>query len=263
MILVLLAAAVISGVIGDVVDTVAIVAIVVLNAVIGFTQEYRAERAMAALTAMAAPTAAVVRDGVPSVIAAADLVPGDIVLLDAGRIVPADLRLLEAAHLRVEEAALTGESVPVEKSSGLVPEDALLGDRKSMAFSGTLVTAGQLRGVVVATGEATEIGRIQVPRVEVVGVGDRATVTGLTDRVIRLVDRVGGQYVALRAPDDVTATSVWTLPGAPGAAGSVLSTDASGSLSWISGESAVAALDAAAAAEADDAARKKTGARVR
>src|SRR5512134_1718288 len=116
MILVLLAAAVVSGLIGDVVDTIAILAIVSLNAAIGFVQEYRAERAMAPLKAMAAPTATVLRDGATAVIPAADLVPGDVVLLEAGRIVPADLRLLEAARLRVEEAALTGESVPAEKT---------------------------------------------------------------------------------------------------------------------------------------------------
>jgi len=161
MILVLLVAAVISGLIGDVVDTVAIVAIVVLNAVIGFIQEYRAERAMAALKAMAAPTAVVVRDGMTALIPAAELVPGDIVLLEAGRIVPADLRLLEAAHLRVEEAPLTGESVPVEKTTAPLPDAGLpIGDRKNMAYKGTTVTYGRGTGVVVATGMQTEFGRI-------------------------------------------------------------------------------------------------------
>jgi len=121
MILVLIGAAVISGLIGDVVDTIAIVAIVVLNAVVGFVQEYRAERAMAALKAMAAPTATVLREGTTSVIPAAELVPGDVVLLEAGRIAPADLRLLEAALLRLDEAPLTGESVPVEKPSRRCP----------------------------------------------------------------------------------------------------------------------------------------------
>jgi len=161
MILVLLAAAVISGLIGDVVDTMAIVAIVVLNAVIGFVQEYRAERAMAALRAMAAPTATVLRDGATASIPAADLVPGDVVLLEAGRIVPADLRLLEAARLRVEEAALTGESVPVEKATAPLPGEALpVGDRTNMAYKGTTVTYGRGRGVVVAAGMQTEFGRI-------------------------------------------------------------------------------------------------------
>jgi Ca2+-transporting ATPase len=161
MILVLVAAAVISGLIGDVVDTIAIVTIVVLNAVIGFSQEYRAERAMAALRAMAAPTAVVVRDGMPAVLPAGELVPGDIVLLEAGRIAPADLRLLEIAHLRVEEAALTGESVPVEKTTAPIPDASLaLGDRKNMAYKGTVVTYGRGKGVVTATGMDTEFGRI-------------------------------------------------------------------------------------------------------
>jgi len=161
MILVLLAAAVVSGLIGDVVDTIAILAIVVLNAVIGFVQEYRAERAMAALKAMAAPTATVLRDGATAVIPAADLVPGDVVLLETGRIVPADLRLLETARLRVEEAALTGESVPAEKTTVPLPAEGLpVGDRTNMAYKGTMVAYGRGRGVVVATGMQTEFGRI-------------------------------------------------------------------------------------------------------
>ncbi len=161
MILVLLGAAVVSGLIGDVMDTIAIMAIVVLNAVIGFVQEYRAERAMAALKAMAAPTATVVRDGMTALIPAAELVPGDIVLLEAGRIVPADLRLLEAVHLRVEEAPLTGESVPVEKTTAPLPDAALpVGDRTNTAYKGTAVTYGRGRGVVVTTGMDTEFGRI-------------------------------------------------------------------------------------------------------
>ena len=161
MILVLLAAAVVSGLIGDVVDTLAIVAIVVLNAVVGFVQEYRAECALAALKAMAAPTATVVREATVAVIPAAELVPGDVVLLEAGRIVPADLRLLESARLRVEEAALTGESVPVEKTTGPLTDGALaVGDRTNLAYKGTLVTYGRGQGVVVATGMDTEFGRI-------------------------------------------------------------------------------------------------------
>ena len=161
MILVLLAAAVISGLIGDVVDTMAIVAIVVLNAAVGFLQEYRAQRAMAALKAMAAPTATVMRDGMVVVIPATELVLGDVVLLEAGRIIPADLRLVEAARLRVEEAALTGESVPVEKTTTVLPDDAVpVGDRVNMAYKGTVATYGRGRGVVVATGMDTEFGKI-------------------------------------------------------------------------------------------------------
>jgi P-type Ca2+ transporter type 2C len=161
MILVLLAAAVISGLIGDVVDTIAIVAIVFLNAVIGFVQEYRAERAMEALRAMAALTATVIRGGHTMTVSAAEVVPGDVVVLAAGRIVPADLRLLEAASLRVEEAALTGESVPVEKVTAPFDGEALaVGDRKNMAYKGTTVTYGRGAGVAVATGMQTEFGKI-------------------------------------------------------------------------------------------------------
>ncbi|MEW6666607.1 MAG: cation-translocating P-type ATPase [Thermodesulfobacteriota bacterium] len=161
MILVLIGAAVISGVIGEPSDTISIVVIVVLNAVIGFIQEYRAEKALAALKKMAAPEAVVLRDGSPVQIPSAHVVPGDVVMLETGRIVPADLRLMEAAQLKVEEAALTGESVPVEKRLPSLPDPLLpLGDRSNMAYKGTFVTYGRGTGVVVATGMETELGRI-------------------------------------------------------------------------------------------------------
>jgi len=161
MILLLLAAAVVSGLVGDPLDTVAILVIVVLNATIGVVQGYRAERALEALRALAAPQARVVRAGVASTIAGADVVPGDLVLLEAGGIVPADLRLTEAARLEVAEAALTGESVPVAKGADPVnDEQAPLGDRTSMAFRGTEVTTGRGAGLAVATGSATEVGRV-------------------------------------------------------------------------------------------------------
>lgn len=161
MILVLIAAAVISGIVGDAADTVAIVVIVVLNATIGFIQEYRAEKAMAALKKMAAPVARVLRDGQVKELAAVQLVPGDVVLLEAGNVIPADLRLLEAVQLRCAEAALTGESQPVDKTVEPLAEGQLpLGDRTNMAYKGTLVAYGRGAGVVVATGLATELGRI-------------------------------------------------------------------------------------------------------
>jgi Ca2+-transporting ATPase len=161
MILVLIAAAVVSGIVGEPTDTIAIVVIVLLNAVIGFVQEWRAERAMAALRQMAAPTARVRRDGAVATLPADELVPGDVVLLEAGNVVPADLRLIEAAQLRCAEAALTGESQPAEKRTEALPDAKLpLGDRASMAWKGTLVASGRGVGLVVATGLATELGRI-------------------------------------------------------------------------------------------------------
>ena len=161
MILVLIGAAIISGVIGEAKDTIAIVVIVVLNAVLGFSQEYRAEKAMAALKKMASSLATVIRADIPQTFPALQLVPGDVVILEAGNVVPADIRLMDAAHLKVEEAALTGESMPVEKQIKELHDEFLpLGDRKNMAYRGTYVTYGRGAGVVVDTGMKTEIGKI-------------------------------------------------------------------------------------------------------
>ena len=160
LIYVLLGAAVITMLLDHWVDTAVILAVVVVNAIIGFIQEGKAEKAMEAIRHMLAPRANVIRGGHRQSIEGETLVPGDIVLLEAGDKVPADLRLLESNNLQIQEAILTGESMPVEKATQPVREDASLGDRRSMAFSGTIVTSGQGKGLVVTTGAKTEIGRI-------------------------------------------------------------------------------------------------------
>lgn len=160
LIYLLLGAAVVTATLQHWVDTAVILAVVLANAVVGFIQEGKAEVAMAAIRRMLAPRAAVLRDGQRLTVDASEIVPGEIVLLEAGDKVPADLRLLEARGLAAQEAILTGESVPVEKDADPVTADAALGDRRSMLWSGTLVTQGTARGLAVATGAATEIGRI-------------------------------------------------------------------------------------------------------
>ncbi len=157
----LLAAALISALLGDTVEAIAILAIVVLNAIMGIIQESRAEASLAALKKLAAPESQVLRGGHRVSIPAAELVPGDIVFLEAGNYIPADLRLLEAVNLRVDEASLTGESLPVEKNAQTRLEaDIPLGDRKNTAFMGTLVNYGRGQGVVVSTGMNTQLGMI-------------------------------------------------------------------------------------------------------
>lgn len=160
LIYVLLAAAVVTALLDHWIDAQVILAVVLVNAIIGYLQEGKAERALEAILSMLAPKASVIREGHRETVAGRDLVPGDIVLLEAGERVPADIRLTEVRNLKIDEAVLTGESVAVEKATPPVAEAASLGDQTSMAFSGTLITYGQGKGVVVATGPQTAIGRI-------------------------------------------------------------------------------------------------------
>ncbi|MDH7599251.1 MAG: HAD-IC family P-type ATPase, partial [Sedimentisphaerales bacterium] len=161
MVVVLIVAAVVSALLGEYKDTAAICAIIVLNAVIGVSQEYRAEKAMAALKRMVVPVVKVRRDGAVCEVCARQLVPGDIVLLEAGSAVPADGRVIEAANLRVQESALTGESEPVDKGvDPIEQEDPPISDRTNMLFMGTAVTYGRATMLVTATGMRTELGRI-------------------------------------------------------------------------------------------------------
>jgi Ca2+-transporting ATPase len=161
VVILLIVASIISGLLGDYIEASAIMAIVVLNAILGIVQEQRAEEALAALKKLAAPDAQVVRDGSRQSVPTYELVPGDLVFLEAGNYVPADVRLLEAVNLRVEEASLTGESLPVQKNAATVLEKNVpLGDRKNTAFMGTLVSYGRGRGVVTSTGMHTQLGLI-------------------------------------------------------------------------------------------------------
>jgi Ca2+-transporting ATPase len=193
MIVVLLTAAVVSGIVGEPKDAVVIGVIVVLNAVIGVIQEWRAERALAALKSLTAPVAHIIRDARTQTIAASDLVPGDLVLLCAGDIVPADLRLLEAAALRIDESLLTGESATVEKGTAPLGDAALaVSDRSNMAFKGTIVTYGRSRGLAVATGMATELGHIAM----LLDTADRPR-TPLQERLSGFGRRLSGAVLAL------------------------------------------------------------------
>jgi len=160
LIYVLLAAGIVTFGLKDYIDAGVIAGVVIINALIGFIQEGKAEKALDAVRAMLASHATVVRNGEQLEIDATELVPGDVVLLESGVKVPADLRLFQVKNLRVNEAALTGESVPVEKSTEAVAGSAAIGDRSGMAYSGTVVSYGQARGLVVATGSQSEIGRI-------------------------------------------------------------------------------------------------------
>lgn len=179
---VMMAAALITALLEHWVDTGVLLAAVVINAIIGFIQEGKAESALDAIRAMLSPHANVIRDGQRREIQAADLVPGDVVFLASGDKVPADVRLISVNELRIEEAALTGESLPVDKREAAVAEDAPLGDRFSMAYSGTLMVYGQGTGIVVATGAATELGKINRML---------SGIRSLTTPLLRQVDRFG------------------------------------------------------------------------
>ena len=188
LIYVLAAAAVVSALLGHAVDAAVIIGVVLVNAAIGFVQEGRAEHALEAIRGMIDPRSSVLRAGRRLTVSADAIVPGDVVLIEAGDRVPADLRLIRARRLKIEEAVLTGESVAVGKAVDPVDEGAVLGDRTSMAFSGTLVAAGQGAGIAVATGAATELGRISA----LIG-----AVETLTTPLVRQMDRFARQLTLI------------------------------------------------------------------
>ncbi|MDF2572643.1 MAG: Calcium-transporting ATPase 1, partial [Sporomusa sp.] len=160
LVLILIAASLISVLVGEIADSIVIIAIVLLNAFLGVFQEAKAEKALAALKEMSAPTTKVLRDSEITVLPSKELVPGDIVLLEAGDYIPGDLRILESFNLKVQEASLTGESVPVDKSAEAIDADAALADRHNIGFMSTVVTYGRGKGIIIDTGMSTEIGKI-------------------------------------------------------------------------------------------------------
>ncbi|MHA1755039.1 MAG: cation-translocating P-type ATPase, partial [Candidatus Odinarchaeia archaeon] len=160
LVIILLVATVISFFLGEIIDAVVIAAIVIINAIIGFIQEYKAEKAIEALKQMAAPKSIVIRDKHEIEITSRELVPGDIIYLNTGNRVPADIRLFDCTSLKVDESSLTGESVPVEKNTNPIDVKTPLADRVNMVYMGTIITFGHGKGVVVATGMNTEIGKI-------------------------------------------------------------------------------------------------------
>ena len=205
LIFLLLGAAVVTALLGHWIDTAVIVAVVLVNAVIGYIQEGKAESAMAAIRGLLSPEAVVRRARRRQTIAAAGVVPGDILLLEPGAKVTADIRLVSAQGLAVDESALTGESVPVSKAVDPVAAECSLGDRYSMAFAGTLVTAGEGAGVVVATGEQTELGQVT----EML-----SSVEGVTTPLLRHLDRLGRQLaVIIVATGTLTALAGILLHG--------------------------------------------------
>lgn len=161
LVIILILASIVSIFVGEVADSIVIISIVIINAILGVVQEGKAEKALEALKKMSAPNAKVYRNGEIEVVPAKMLVPGDIVLIEAGDIVPADLRIIEGANLKIDEASLTGESVPVEKDGAIALQGEVgLGDRLNMAYMSTIVTYGRGKGAVVSTSGETEIGRI-------------------------------------------------------------------------------------------------------
>ncbi len=201
LVIILIFAAIVSGALAlstgeaeEWIDAIVIMAIVVINAILGFVQEYRAEKAIQALRALAAPLADVIRDGERKAVPARELVPGDIFLLEAGDRVPADGRILEAAGLRTNEASLTGESTPVEKTTEPLEGEVFIGDRSNMAFVGSSVELGRGRAVAVATGMATELGRI-AGLVQ----AEEPTETPLQQRLEKLGKQLGGAILGATA----------------------------------------------------------------
>ncbi|AOV08800.1 cation-translocating P-type ATPase [Sporosarcina ureilytica] len=161
LVYVLIGAAIISGILGEVTDAIIIGIVVIINAVVGMTQESKANEALNALRKMSVPKALVLRDGVPKEIPSEQVVPGDVIMLDAGRYIPCDLQLVETVNLKIDEAALTGESVPVEKDAAVVSDAAMpIADRRDQAYMSTLVTYGRGIGIATCTGMQTEIGKV-------------------------------------------------------------------------------------------------------
>ncbi len=215
LIYILAGAAGISALVGEVTDFVLITVILVLNGALGFLQEYKAEKALEELRKMATPTARVLRGGKTMEVPASELVPGDVVIIGEGDVVPADLRLFEVRGLAIDESALTGESAPVAKKSEAMPEETALADRKNMAYMGTFVVRGSGKGVVVATGAQTEMGKIAS---EIAQSGDKKT------HLEEELERLGGFLAKIVMGIAVLAAAVLIIhnPSASGVINAVL-----------------------------------------
>ncbi|ACL70941.1 calcium-transporting P-type ATPase, PMR1-type [Halothermothrix orenii] len=195
LVIILLFSAIISAAVGEISDSLVIAVILILNSTLGVIQEYKAEKSLAALKELASPRALVLRDGKQQKVEASQLVPGDIVLLDAGDYVPADLRLISVTDLKIEESVLTGESVPVEKTDKIIKDEKPpLGDQKNMAFMGTIVTYGRGRGIVTGTGMDTEMGKIAEALKD-----DKREPTPLQKRLDRMGKKLGLAVIGIAA----------------------------------------------------------------